>query len=189
MLTKQQKLYLVMVVGALAGFIASFWQLLDKLELLKNSQAVLSCNLNSVFSCSNILNAHVSSIFGFPNSLMCLILFTITITAGIIGLTGASVARGLRFVLEFLAFFMLRFGLWYLYESIFRVDALCIFCIFCFGGVLLINFAWLRLNYRDYTPNKDYSAKLGQAIAHGVDIFFWLLVGLFVVAEALIKFK
>ena len=68
MLTKQQKLYLVMVVGALAGFIASFWQLLDKLELLKNSQAVLSCNLNSVFSCSNILNAHVSSIFGFPGT-------------------------------------------------------------------------------------------------------------------------
>lgn len=168
---------------------ASFWQLLDKLELLKNSHAVLSCNLNSVFSCSNILNAAQSSIFGFPNSLMCLILFTVMLIAGLVGLGKTSIARGLRFVFQFLAFFMMSFGLWYLWESIFRVSALCIFCVFCFGGVLLINFAWFRLNYKDYPLNKRHSTQLSQFTARGADIFFWLLIGLFVVAEALIKFS
>src|ERR1039457_4785091 len=131
MLTKQQKLYLVMIIGALAGFVASFWQLLDKLELLKNSHAALSCNLNSVFSCSNILNAPQSSVFGFPNALMCVILFVVALVAGMIGLGGANIAKGLRFFFQFLAFFTVGFGLWYLWESIFRVGALCIFCVFC----------------------------------------------------------
>ena len=39
------------MTGASAvGIAASFWQLLEKLALLKNHDIVLSCNLNSVFS-------------------------------------------------------------------------------------------------------------------------------------------
>jgi len=188
MKTKQQVLYLVMVIGAVAGFIASFWQLLDKLQLLKNSHVALSCNLNSVFNCTNILNSHQSSVFGFPNALMCVIMFTIALVAGLIGMGGAGIAKGLRFFFQFLAFFTVVFGLWYLWESIFNVGALCIFCVFCFSGVLLINFAWLRINYKDYPLSKKCSLWLSKSIAHGADIFLWILIGLVVVAEALIKF-
>lgn len=186
---KQQKsLYLIMIIGAVAGFVASFWQLLDKLTLLKNSHALLSCNLNSVFNCSNVLNAPQSSVFGFPNALMCTILFTIMLIASLVGLTGSEIVKILRFVFQFLSLFMMTFGLWYLWESIFRVGDLCIFCVFCFSGVLLINFAWLRLNYLDYPLSKRMSALLNRAIENGADILFWCLIAIAIICEALIKF-
>lgn len=184
----QKKLYGVILFGALVGFIASFWQLLEKLTLLKNSAAPLSCNLNSVFSCTNVLNAPQSSVFGFPNSLLCIILFTIAIVAAIVGLTGTKITRGVRFSFQFLALFTVFFGLWYLWQSIFNLGAMCIFCVFCFGGVLTINAAWFRLNYSDYPISKSLKRKIDVAVANGADIFFWCLIGLIVVAEAVIKF-
>jgi hypothetical protein len=60
--------------------------------------------------------------------------------------------------------------------------------VFCFSGVLLINFAWFRLNYKDYPLGKKQSEALGRAVTRGADVFLWILIGLVVIAEALIKF-
>lgn len=184
----QKKLYGGILFGALVGFIASFWQLLEKLTLLKDDTTPLSCNLNAVFSCTNVLNAPQSSVFGFPNALLCIILFTIAIVAAIVGLTGTKIARGVRFSFQVLALFTVFFGLWYLWQSIFNLGAMCIFCVFCFGGVLTINAAWFRLNYSDYPISKALKQKIDVAVANGADIFFWCLIGLVIVAEAVIKF-
>jgi uncharacterized membrane protein len=180
-LTLNQKYYLVLVLGGLVGFIASFWQLLDKLTLLKNSQAALSCNLNSVFNCSDILNAQQSSVFGFPNSLLCVILFLIAIVLGVAGLTGSILHKWVRFVAQGMALFTVGFGMWYLWQSIFNVGAFCIFCIFCFAGVLIINAAWFRLNYKDLSLSDKWTAK-------GIDYFVWCLIALVIIFEAIIKF-
>lgn len=180
-LSLSQKYYSVLVFGGLMGFVASFWQLLDKLTLLKNSHAVLSCNLNSVFNCSNILNAHQSSVFGFPNALLCLILFLIAIVLGTVGLTGSLIHKWVRFVAQGLALFTVGFGLWYLWQSIFNIGSFCIFCIFCFAGVLIINAAWFRLNYKDMGLSDKWTTK-------GFDFFVWCLIALAVIFEALIKF-
>lgn len=186
---KKRAWYLVITLGALVGLIASFLQLLEKLNLLKHPAASLYCNLNSVFNCSNILNAHQSSVFGFPNSLLCIILFTIALTAGLIGLTGGQIHKYLRFFFQFLALFTAGFGFWYLWQSIFNVGAICIFCVFCYLGVLVLNAAWFRLNYRDYPLSRPVIRKLDWAVTKGFDIFVWCLVGLAIVLEAIIKFS
>lgn len=186
---KHRVAYSVLVFGALVGFIASFWQLLEKISLLKNPHLPLSCNLNAVFNCSNILNAHQSSVFGFPNSLLCIILFTVALTAGLVGLTGTKIHKYLRFFFQFLALFTVGFGLWYLWQSIYNIGAICIFCVFCFSGVLMLNGAWFRINYHDYPLSKKFMGKLDRFVAAGGDIFFWCLIGLVVICEALIKFN
>lgn len=185
---KSSKLYIWMSLGSAVGLVASFWQLLEKLTLLKNSHAVLSCNLNSVFNCSNILNAHQSSVFGFPNSLMCVIFFTMMLVAGLVGWTGSQINKGLRFVLQAFTLFFLGFGFWYLWQSIFVIGALCIFCIFCYGGLLFVNGAWFRLNYKDYPLSKKMMASLSLWVSRGADIFVWCLIAAAIVLEAIIKF-
>jgi len=64
---KKRSLYAVLAAGSSLGLLASFLQLLEKLVLLKNSHAALTCNINSTFSCTNVLNAWQSEVFGFPN--------------------------------------------------------------------------------------------------------------------------
>jgi len=187
-MTSAKRLYAILTVGAGVGFIASFLQMLEKITLLKNSDAVLSCNLNSVFSCSNVLNASQSSVFGFPNSLLCIAFFGLVFSAGLLGLTGSVINSRVRLVYQALSLFFMGFGLWYFWQSIFNIGVICIYCVFCFGGLLLINAAWFRLNYKDYGLGKKNVATLERWINKGADIFFWSLIALLISSWAIIKF-
>ena len=185
---KEKSLYAVITLAGIVGFLASFLQLIEKIELLKNPNSALFCNINAIFSCSNILNVWQSSVFGFPNSLMCVSFFAIMITAGFVAWTGGTINNTLRLVFMGMAWFFVGFGFWYLWQSIFVVGALCIFCIFCYGAVLAISGSWLRLNYNDLKLSKTYRHLLTEAITKNYDIAFWLLIAIIILFEAVIKF-
>ncbi|MEI6237765.1 MAG: vitamin K epoxide reductase family protein [Candidatus Saccharibacteria bacterium] len=176
-----KKLYLFMTIGAAIGIVASFWQTLEKLTLLKNPDAILSCNLNGVFSCSNVLNSHQASLFGFPNSIMSLMFFIVFLTVAIVGLSGGLVTKKMRFSIHFLSFFVLLFGLWFLHTSTYSIKSICIFCIFNFLGLLVINYAWLRQNASDVKWMKNLTKK-------GLDIFIWILCALLLASAILFQF-
>jgi uncharacterized membrane protein len=184
---KQKMLYRIISIGAVVGLIASFDDTLEKISLLKNSHSILTCNLNSVFSCSNVLNAHQSSVFGFPNSLLCIVFFSVTLSAGLIGWFGGRIIHQLRYVYQALALFFAGFGYWFFWQSIFNLHSLCILCIFCYAGVLTINIAWFRLDYKDFHFSKIIAKTLDRVVVRGADIFFWSLVALSIVLEAILK--
>jgi len=175
---KQRTLYGTMLVGGITGMVAAFLQTTEKIELLKNKDDLLVCDLNSVFSCSNVLNAWQSRVFGFPNSLMCLTLFTIFASMALVGLSGGKLPRTLRLSVQGLSLFTLGFAIWFLTQSIYVINALCILCIFCFAGLLLVNWAWLRTNVADLPFGDRVQDVLQRAIKSGADIFGWLIIGL-----------
>ena len=187
-MNKIKTYYLTSVIGSVAGLAAAFWQTLEKLALLKNPGQILSCNLDSVFSCSNVLNAPQSSVFGFPNSLIAMTFFTFFLTVGLVGLSGGRIGRTMRLWVQGLALFMLGFALWFLYQSTFNIQAICIFCLFIFGGVLAVNGAWLRLNEGDMPLSKSVTKRLSRWMASGADIFVWLLLALVVGSAIFFKF-
>jgi uncharacterized membrane protein len=184
----QKLLYGIISIAAAIGFTASFLQMLEKLTLLKNTHAVLACNLSSTFNCTNILNSHQSSVFGFPNSLLCMSFFMFTFSAGLIGWTGAQLNAKLRLIYEFFAVFFVCFGFWYFWQSIFNIGSLCIYCLFCYAGVLAINSGWFRLNYNNLPVNKTTQKVFDRAVKNGADIFFWFLIAAVITLEAILKF-
>lgn len=167
---------------------AAFLQTTEKIALLKNKDALLTCDLNSVFSCTNVLNAWQSSVFGFPNSLMCMALFTIFASMALAGVSGGTLPRRLRLGIHALSLFTLLFALWFLTQSIYVINALCILCIFCFGGLLLVNWGWLRLNAPDLPIGKQGRAFVAKAIQNGADIFMWILLALALGFMMVLKF-
>lgn len=185
---KQRATYGVMVAGGLMGMTAAFLQATEKIQLLQNKEAVLSCDLNSVFSCSNVLNAWQSSVFGFPNSFMCLVLFTIFTMTGLVGLSGGVLPRKLRLAVQALSLFTLGFALWFLAESIYVINALCILCIFCFIGLLLINGSWLRLNASELPIGKRGRDFMNRRIRTGADIFIWISLAMVIGAAMVVRF-
>lgn len=178
-----------MLGGGIMGMIAAFLQATEKIALLKNKDAILACDLNSVFSCTNVLNAWQSSVFGFPNSLMCLSLFTIFTSIALVGLSGGKLSRGLRLGIQALSLFTLGFALWFLGQSIYAIGALCILCIFCFGGLLLINWGWLRLNAEDLPIGEHGRTFVKRHISTGADIFAWALLALVVALAMILRFN
>lgn len=188
-MTSAKTLYRTVVLGSAIGLAAAFWQTLEKLTLLKSQDAVLNCNLDSVFSCSNVLNAAQSSVFGFPNSLIAMTFFTFFLGTGLVGLSGGRISRALRLWIQGLALFMLGFALWFLYQSTFNILAICIFCLFIFAGLLLVNGAWLRLNVADWPLlTKPAKERLSARTAAGADIFAWTLLAVAVLATIAVKF-
>lgn len=169
--------------------IAAFLQTLEKLTLLKNANKALTCDLNSVFSCSNVLNAWQSSVFGFPNSIMCLTLFTIFTAIALVGAAGGTLPRKLRLGIQALSLGTLGFALWFIEQSVYSIGSICIFCIFCLAGLLIVNWGWLRLNAADLPISKSKKAMLERGIAQGADIFIWILLGLVVAFAMALRFS
>ena len=178
-----------MLTGGIIGVVAAFLQTTEKIALLKNKDAILACDLNSVFSCTNVLNAWQSSVFGFPNSLMCMVLFTIFTSIALVGVSGGGLPRRLRLGIQGLSLFTLGFALWFLMQSIYVINALCILCIFCFAGLLVVNWGWLRINATDLPIGERGRAFVSRRIANGADTFAWILLGLAVAFAMIMRFN
>lgn len=181
--------YGLMAGGGIIGVLAAFIQTTEKIALLKNKDTILACDVNSVFSCTNVLHAWQSSVFGFPNSLMCVVLFTAFTSVAVVGLSGGTLPRAVRLMTQGLSLFMLGFALWFLTQSIYVIGALCILCIFCFGGLLLVNWGWLRLNTIDMPVGEPGRRFLQRHINSGADVFFWVLLALLVAFAMILRFR
>lgn len=188
-MTRHQTYWSVLSLGASVGLLASFLETTEYQILLKNSHAVLTCNLNSVFNCTNVLNAWQSKVFGFPNSMMCMVFFTLMLAFGLVGWTGGQLVKNLRLAAQGLALFFLGFGLWFLQQSTFSIRSLCILCVFCFAGLITVNACLLRLNATEL-PYLSPTAKkrLQQTFVGGKDIFAWCVFGLIVAGIVAVKF-
>jgi uncharacterized membrane protein len=115
---KQRTIYGLMAAGGAIGTTAAFLQTIEKIHILKNKDVLLACDLNSIFSCTNVLNAWQSSVFGFPNSLLCMTLFAIFGSIALVGLSGGQLPKRLRLGVQALSLFTLGFALWFLTQSI-----------------------------------------------------------------------
>jgi len=119
---------------------------------------------------------------------MCIIFFVVMMTAGIVGWTGGTINSKLRLVFLAMALFFVGFGFWYLWQSIFIIGSMCIYCIFCYGGVLVASDALLRLSYKDIKLNNNIQKTLSRMIANKADIVLFASIALIIVLEIIIKF-
>lgn len=185
---KKRTIFGVMTLGASIGLMASFIQIIEKLTLLGKAGEPLACDLSSVFSCSTVLTAWQSSVFGFPNALLCIVFFTFFASMGLVGLNGGTLPRTLRLWAQGAALFMLGFGLWFLTQSIYVINALCILCLFCFAGLLMINWAWLRLNVDELPIRNSLRTLVKKYIDQDFDIIAWCVLAIALVLAMILRF-
>lgn len=119
---------------------------------------------------------------------MCLLFFGVMLGVALAGLGGGRLGKKLRLIMHFTSLFFLGFGAWYLQQSTFAIRALCIFCIFCYAGVIAINWAWLRLNVVDLPLATRHKDALQRGIKNGADTFIWLLWAIMIAAMFVFSF-
>ena len=179
------------VSGSFIGGVASFLQVIERItwgEQLHAPAKALACDLSSSFSCSSVFGAWQSSVFGFSNSLLCVTFFAVMLGFGLAALYSDNLQKAARLTAQFFSLFFLAFGAWYLTQTIFVVGSLCIFCVACYAGVIMINWGWLRLNVHDLPLKASWRNALERGIAHGADTFAWLLYTFFFVILYYVKF-
>ncbi|HSX33443.1 MAG TPA: vitamin K epoxide reductase family protein [Candidatus Saccharimonadales bacterium] len=127
--TLKKALPWILLVGGVIGLICSFIIAFDEIKLLQNHNFRPNCDLNPVISCGSVMQSKQAHAFGFPNPFIGLMAFPVLITLGVLLLNGVKITkRWIWLGLEAGTIFGLCFVHWLFFESVYRIHALCPYC-------------------------------------------------------------
>ena len=146
-----------MLVGGIAGLLASFELSIQSLILAANPEASLSCSINAVINCASVALHPSAELLGFPNSFIGLITMPVVITIAVAVLMGTKFPKLFMFLAQIGYTLGLIFAYALLYVSIFIIQVICPWCFLLYIAMTVIFFALLRYNIREdnlYLPQK-----------------------------------
>lgn len=118
----------VLSVGGLTGLLASATLLIEKIELLKNPDYVPSCSINPILSCGSIMQTSQAEVLGFPNPILGVVGFAVVLTVGVSLLSCVHYPKSFWLGLQTGATLGFVFVHWLIFQSLYRIGALCPYC-------------------------------------------------------------
>ncbi len=146
-----KKSFWVLLVFAAVALIAAFVLSLEKIHLLQEPDAVLSCSFNVVLNCSTVMQSWQSTaFFGIPNMYIGLMAFPVLITVAVAALWG-----GARYSKNFLramtvgVFLGTVFAYWLFFSSLYDIRVLCPWCLVVTVSCTLMLAATLHIGLKE----------------------------------------
>ncbi|NLT26793.1 MAG: vitamin K epoxide reductase family protein [Microbacteriaceae bacterium] len=126
----------VLVVGGAIGLLASFMLTLEYLHKLQDPSGELICDINPFITCGPAMLSDAGSVLGFPNIILGLVAFTVTITTGVVVLVGARLPVWYWAVFQVGlvgAAALITYLQWF---SAFDLGKLCLWCMIIWTGTI-----------------------------------------------------
>lgn len=126
----------LLVVGGGIGFLAAAALLVERIILAGDPSYVPSCSLNPVLSCGSVMVTEQASLFGFPNPIIGVAALPVVIATGMGLLAGARYARWYWLGMQAGVTLALVFMGWLAFQSVYRINALCPYCMVVWAAVV-----------------------------------------------------
>ncbi|MFD9165166.1 vitamin K epoxide reductase family protein [Streptomyces sp. NPDC059558] len=139
--------WLLAVTGA-AGLLASWVITLDKFLLLEDPDFKPACSLNPVVSCGSVMQSDQAAAFGFPNPMLGLAAYGVVVCIGAGLLAGARYRGWFWLGLNAGTLFGVAFCSWLMVQSLYEINALCLWCCLAWVATLLMFWAVTAHNVR-----------------------------------------
>jgi uncharacterized membrane protein len=170
--------WLLVICGTI-GVVASVMITVEKFDLIKNPHYQPICNLNPIISCGSVMESKQASAFGFMNTYIGLVGFPVVVTIGMAMLAGATFKRWFWLGLQLGLSLGLAFAYWLLFESMYRIRALCPYCLSV--DVALTTVWWYVTLWNFQVGNLSVPTRLqrltGFVKRHHADMLvFWFLL-------------
>ncbi len=169
----------LIVIGGALGLIASLFLAYDQIKIWQNPSYQPACNLNPLISCGGVINSGQGKLFGVPGPIYGVIVFPVIATVGMALLAGAKFKRWFWQGLQLGVTGGIVFALWMFWVSLYRIRALCPFCL----GVDVVVYVvfWYITLYNLREGNIPTPAPLRRAVdftlRHHLDILMvWFLI-------------
>lgn len=175
---------LLLVIGGGVGWVAAFVLTLEKMALLRDPSYQPSCSINPVLSCGSVMAQPQAEAFGFPNPLLGVTGFAVVVTVSAVLLAGARPRRWFWLGLQAGVTFGVVFVHWLIFQSLFRIGALCPYCMVVWAVTIPI-FWYLTLHNLDRGVI-PVPARARGAVAGLVDFHSIVPIGWFVMVVAVI---
>lgn len=141
-----------LTLGGGAGLTAALVLTIEKFALLADPDYVPSCSINPVLSCGSVMITPQAAAFGFPNPLLGIVAFTIVVTTGVLALGGVALPRWYWVSLLAGTTLGVVFIQWLIFQSLYRIGALCPYCIVVWAVTVPI-FATVTRTALGHIPN------------------------------------
>ena len=172
----------ILAIGGAIGVIASFELTYDKLKIAANPHYIPNCNFNPILSCSSVIKTWQASALGFPNSFMGLAGFSVVVTIGVallVGMKANDLKRWFWWGLNIGSFLGVVLISWLQYQTIYRIHALCPWCMVVWAVTIPI-FAYTTLyNLRNnFIPVSGKWKRVAAFLQkhHGDILILWFLI-------------
>jgi len=156
--------YIVMLIGALMALAAAFVLSLEKIHLLQNPDAILSCSFNLVLNCTAVMQTWQASVFfGIPNMYIGMISFPVIVTVAVAALWGGATYNKDFLKLANIGILLgTIFAYWLFFNSLYAIQVLCPWCLIVTFSCTLMLSAITYINLRENTWN--FSKTLNEKI-------------------------
>jgi uncharacterized membrane protein len=180
-----------MLVFGIFGLISSFTLSVEKIHLIKDAGAQLSCNFNVVLNCASVMKTWQAELFHFPNSYIGLMAYPVVITVAVAALSGVKFPRKFMFAAQIGYGLGLIFAYWLFFQSVYVIQVLCPWCLVVTFSTTIIFETLLRYNLREnnlYLSKQAHKKVLGwlQKDYDKFAVAAWLFLMLILV---LVKFQ
>lgn len=136
----------ILIIAGGIGLLMSGIILFDKIKLLEDPNFVIGCNINPVVACGSVMQSDQATAFwDIPNPMIGLAAFPVVITTGVVMLARARLPRWYWLGLLAGTTFGLGFVHWLFFQSVYRIEALCPYCMGVW--VVTITSFWYTLLY------------------------------------------
>lgn len=179
-----------MLLSSLISLTASLVLSIDAIELARDANASLSCNINQVISCGKVGVTWQANLLGFPNAFLGLIAEPVVITIAVASLGKVKFPRWFMFAAQIVYTIGLIFAYWLFYQSMFHINALCPWCLLVTLSTTLVFTSLTHVNIRDnnlFLPERVNNA-LRAGLRMGVDALVITLWLVFLVAAVVLKY-
>jgi len=119
----------------LAGWIASVTLTVERFKLFVDPAYIPTCSLNPVLSCGSVMVTDQAAIFGFPNPLMGIVGFSVVVTLGVLAVAYVGMPRWVWGGLWLGMLLGIVFVGWLIFQSLYRIGALCPYCMVVWAAV------------------------------------------------------
>ena len=185
-LRRPRALAWLLVVGGAIGLAAAAVLLVEKIALLEDPSYVPSCSINPILSCGSVMQTSQAEAFGFPNPIIGVAGFSVVLAAGVAILAGARLERWFWLGMQAGVTFGVGFVHWLIFQSLYRIDALCPYCMVVWTVTIPI-FWYVTLHNlrRGFLRAPEKWRRAGSLLSrnHTVVLTVWYLAIVFLVAE------
>ncbi|ALG85685.1 vitamin K epoxide reductase family protein [Gordonia phthalatica] len=118
----------VLLVTGVLGMAAAIALLLDRIQLLIDPSFVPACSINPIISCGSVMVTEQGKFFGFPNPMLGLPAFAVILVTAVLTLGRVRLPRWYWLGQAIVTFLGQIFVGYLIFQSLYRIHALCPYC-------------------------------------------------------------
>lgn len=143
------------LISGLIGLAASMTLTVEKIDILLDPSYVPSCNINPILSCGSVMITPQASLLGFPNPLLGLVAFTVVVVTGVLALTKVALPQWYWVGLTIGVLAGAVFVHWLIFQSLYRIDALCPYCMVVWAVTMSLLVVVASIAYRPVSQRRQ----------------------------------